>query len=156
MIKLTEAQIQILRDLGFEYVVIANSYTSISALKTLGEANFNIVLGKLGITGNWTTYVGQGQFQDLNRFREFLKTSAVYKAAILAGQNNPTVRKLVFELTFWVGSEVGEISPNTILAVWQELNGVTKGAIKASAGTEAITTWNKAIDDCMMLAGFKL
>ncbi|MGL5076804.1 MAG: hypothetical protein ACRDBG_13405, partial [Waterburya sp.] len=66
------------------------------------------------------------------------------------------VRKLVFELTFWVSSEVGEKSPNTILAVWQELNNITKGAIKAAVPAEAIVEWNAAIDRCMMLKGFKL
>lgn len=156
MIKLTEAQIQILRDLGFEYVVIANSYTNLPALRILGEENFNIALQALGLPGDWTTYLNQGQLQDLSKFREFLRTSAVYKAALVAGQSNPTVRKLVFELTFWVDSEVGELSPKTILAVWQELNGITKGAIKASVSNEAIVAWNKAIDDCLMAPGFKL
>ena len=129
MIKLTEAQIQLLRDLGFEYVVIANSYTNLPALKTLGAENFNLALGALGLLGDWATYRNQGHLQDLAGFREFLRTSAVYKAALVAGQSNPTVRKLVFELTFWVDSVVGELSPRTILAGWQELNGITNGAI---------------------------
>jgi hypothetical protein len=156
MIKLTEAQIQILRDLGFEYVVIADSYTNILTLRMLGEENFNIAIQALGLPGDWATYLSQGQLQDLTKFREFLRTSAVYRAALVAGQATPAIRKLVFELTFWVDSEVGEFSPKTILAVWQELNGLTKGAIKASVPADAITTWNKAVDDCMMLAGFKL
>ncbi len=156
MIKLTQTQIESLRAENLEWIVVANSYTDFPTMRALSKDNFNKALTIVGLPGNWDTYLASGNLQDLSKFREFLKTSAIYAAALKTGQGNPVVRKLVFELTFWVSSEVGEKSPNTVLAVWQELNSVTKGAIKAASKPEDITAWNKAIDDCLMLPGFKL
>lgn len=156
MIPLTQDQIKILRDLGFEQIVIANSYTTFQLLRTLGEAKLNEALVKLGIAGDFATYRNKGNLADIVKFREFLKFSEVYRAALLAGQATPAVRKLVFELTFWISSEVGEASPSTVLAVWNELNAFTRGAIKASVSAAGITAWNNAITDCLMMDGFKL
>lgn len=156
MIKISREQINALNSAELGSIVIADSYTDFCTMKLLGKDSFNKVLPLIGLPGNWDTYLASGNLQDLGKFREFLKTSAVYAAALKAGQSNPAVRKLVFELTFWVSSEVGEKSPNTILAVWQELNTITKGAIKAAVPASELTAWNKAIEDSMMLPGFKL
>ncbi|MGL5074994.1 MAG: hypothetical protein ACRDBG_04045 [Waterburya sp.] len=156
MIKLNREQINALNSAELGSIVIADSYTDFPTMKMLGKDNFNKVLPLIGLPGNWDTYLASGNLQDLGKFREFLKTSVIYSTALKTGQSNPAVRKLVFELTFWVSSEVGEKSPNTILAVWQELNNITKGAIKAAVPAAEVAAWNKAIDDCMMLPGFKL
>jgi hypothetical protein len=156
MIKVTQAQIEALRVENLEWIVVANSYTDFPTMRTLSKDNFNKALTIIGLPGNWDAYLASGNLQDLSKFREFLRTSAIYAAALKAGQGSSAVRKLVFELTFWVSSEVGEKSPNTVLAVWQELNGITKGAIKTSVPASDVAAWNKAVDDCMMLAGFKL
>lgn len=156
MIKLTTDKITALRVAGLECIVVSNDYTDFPTMKMLSKDDFNKVLAIIGLPGNWDTYLASGNLQDLGKFREFLKTSVVYSTALKTGQSNPAVRKLVFELTFWVSSEVGEKSPNTILAVWQELNNITRGAIKAAVPATEVTAWNQAIDSCMMLPGFKL
>jgi hypothetical protein len=156
MIKLTTEQINALNSAELGSVVIADSYTDFGTMKLLGRDDFDKVLPLIGLPGNWDTYLASGNLQDLPRFIEFLKTSVVFVVALRAGQNNASIRKLVFELIGWLQNGVGEKSPKSILACWTEINTVSRGAIKASAPADAITAWNQAIDDCMMLPGFKL
>ena len=156
MIKLTQSQIESLRSAGLESIVVANSYTDFPTMKVLGKDDFNKVLLLIGLPGNWDTYLASGNLQDLPRFIEFLKTSVVFAEALKAGQSNASIRKLVFELIGWLQNGVGEKSPKSILACWTEINTVSRGAIKASVPAAAIVAWNQAIDDCMMLPGFKL
>lgn len=156
MIKLTDKQITEITEAGFGGVVIANSYTDFCTIKLLGKDDFNKVLPMVGMLGNWDTYLASGNLQDLPKFIEFLKTSPVLVVALRTSHTNETVRKLVFELLGWLTNGVGEKSPYSILGCWNELNRVTKGAIKGLAGAEAVAEWNKAIDACLMLPGFKL
>lgn len=156
MIKLTREQINALNSVELGSIVIADSYTDFCTMKLLGKDAFNKVLPLIGLPGTWDTYLALGNLHDLPRFTEFLKTSVVFAAALKAGQGNQQIRKLVFELVGWLQNGVGEKSPNTILACWTELINATKGGIKASVPVADIEAWNKAIDACWMLPGFKL
>lgn len=156
MYPLNEAQIKILRDNGWEQLVISNRYILFPSLATLKPEDVSKLMGLVGISGDYGTLRNNGLMADWAGFSQFLKTSAVFVAAVKAGQSSPTIRKLVFELVFWVGHEMSSASPNTVLACWQELITVTKGGIKASVPASDIDAWNKAVDDFRLSASFKL
>ena len=158
MIKLTKDQIDLLNEKNYSNIIISNSYTTYETINTYTQSDeiFEDICNICGITDSLENIKKSGYLSNLNKFADFLNTSEVYFAAILVGSNNPQVRKLVFELTFWIQSDVGKNAPSLVLSTWREINSVTKGEIKKSCSEEAIRDWNLIIDECQMLQDFKL
>lgn len=155
-IPLTKQQITDLQAINCYSAVIGDYFTTFTELEKLGIDKFNqaSLLLKLGL--DYNTALAAGYFSNLELFQVYLRVSPVYRLAALASRGTPAIRKLFFELNYWISSEVGAKSPALVIACWQELITLTKGTLVAQLTNEQIKEWNDNITLCKMNEAFKL
>lgn len=141
---------------GYERVIFADSFTTFTELFVrCNETQINEIANIIGLP-TYQQALSLGYFADLDAFAAYLRTSVVYRLAALSSAKNAAMRKLFFELNFWLTSEVGLRSPGLMAACWSEMIALTKGTLVAQLSQAQVDEWNAAVVSCRMLASYKL
>lgn len=148
---LTEQQKIDLIAKGYERVIFGDSFTTFTEIFAYcNETEINDILKTLSVPMDYKQALDLGYFANLDAFASYLRVSPVYRLAALSSAKSSTMRKLFFELNFWMTSEAGLRSPGLMGACWLELIALTRGTLLAQVSKSQVDEWNAAVVACRM------